>query len=196
MGRRSSRDLWKAKLAGQETGSVRATPVATHYKQGSPFKGVVMGIDPSLRGTGLAVIDYEPRNGGRLLASTTLKMKPQWTLYDCLGRIACAVRELSGQYELTHVAVEQAIYVQNYQTAMTLGSARGAAIAPLAEQGLPVFEYPPLKVKQAVVGIGRASKEQVAKTVTQHLKLPELLAFDEADAAATALCHAMTHRLP
>ena len=61
---------------------------------------------------------------------------------------------------------------------------------------IPIFEYAPLRIKQAVVGFGRASKEQVAKTVRVFLANQELLNFDEADAAATALCHAMTWRDP
>jgi crossover junction endodeoxyribonuclease RuvC len=65
-------------------------------------------------------------------------------------------------------------------------------ISAAAVQGIPVFEYPPLRVKQAVVGYGRASKEQVARTVAQLLTSGEELDFDEADAAGVALCHAMT----
>jgi crossover junction endodeoxyribonuclease RuvC len=77
-----------------------------------------------------------------------------------------------------------------------MGAARGAAIAAAAMQDIPVFEYAPLRIKQAVVGFGRASKEQVAKTVRAHLNSTELLDFDEADATAVALCHAMTWRDP
>ncbi|MDG2170249.1 MAG: crossover junction endodeoxyribonuclease RuvC, partial [Opitutales bacterium] len=83
-------------------------------------------------------------------------------------------------------------YVQNFQTAQILGAACGAAIAAAAVLEKPVFEYPPLRIKQAVVGYGRASKQQVAQTVKQMLVLEEALAFDEADAAGVALCHAFT----
>ena len=90
------------------------------------------------------------------------------------------------------MAVEQTIYVQNFQTAQILGAVRGAVIAAAAVRGFPVFEYPPLRIKQAVVGYGRASKEQLARTVVQLLGHEKELDFDEADAAGTALCHAMT----
>jgi crossover junction endodeoxyribonuclease RuvC len=93
------------------------------------------------------------------------------------------------------VALEQTIYVQNVATAQILGAARGAAIAAAAVLDLPVFEYPPLRVKQAVVGAGRASKEQMGRTVKMLLAHSgSTLPPDEADAAGVALCHAFTWR--
>src|SRR5262249_17334480 len=96
--------------------------------------------------------------------------------------------------EVRHVALEQTIYVQNFQTAQILGAARGAAIAAAALRERPVFEYPPLRGEQAVGGAGRASKEQVARTVAALLGHGRTLAPDEADAAGVALCHAFTWR--
>jgi crossover junction endodeoxyribonuclease RuvC len=90
------------------------------------------------------------------------------------------------------VALEQTIYVQNFQTAQILGAARGAAMAAAALRDLPVFEYAPLRVKQAVAGSGRASKEQLSRTVRSIFGHGRSLAFDESDAAAVALCHAYT----
>jgi crossover junction endodeoxyribonuclease RuvC len=84
--------------------------------------------------------------------------------------------------------------VQNFQTAQILGAARGAAVAAAALREKPIFEYPPLRVKQAVVGLGRASKEQMARTVMAILGHGRTLAPDEADAAGVALCHAFTWR--
>jgi crossover junction endodeoxyribonuclease RuvC len=112
-----------------------------------------------------------------------------------LASIHRAVAEfIDGASGIRHVALEQTIYVQNFQTAQILGAARGAAIAAAALQGLPVFEYPPLRVKQAVSGSGRASKEQVARAVRSLLGHGRDLAADEADAAGVALCHAFTWR--
>ena len=88
---------------------------------------------------------------------------------DCLASISRAIDEVISKYALDCVAVEQTIYVQNFQTAQILGAARGAAIAAVALRDLPIMEYPPLRIKQAVVGYGRASKEQVARTVSQLL---------------------------
>jgi crossover junction endodeoxyribonuclease RuvC len=93
-----------------------------------------------------------------------------------------------------HVALEQTIYVQNFQTAQILGAARGAAIAAASVLGKPIFEYPPLRVKQAVVGFGRADKSQVAGITRQLLRLSAALPLDESDAAAVAFCHAFTWR--
>tara|TARA_Y100000589_G_scaffold159449_1_gene151718 strand:+ start:1175 stop:1486 length:312 start_codon:yes stop_codon:yes gene_type:complete len=91
-----------------------------------------------------------------------------------------------------HVSCEETIYVQNFKTAQIMGSARGAALSAAALREVPVFEYAPLRVKQAVVGFGRASKEQVASTLAQMLSLPEVLPFDQSDALGLALCHALT----
>jgi len=114
-------------------------------------------------------------------------------MFECLGRINGAVGELLDGYAIDAVAVEQTIYVQNFQTAQILGAARGAAIAAAAVQEKPIFEYAPLRIKQAVVGAGRASKEQVARTVMGLTGLGAALQYDESDATAVALCHAFTY---
>jgi crossover junction endodeoxyribonuclease RuvC len=129
-----------------------------------------------------------------LLHSRTVRMPAARSMAECLAEIHRAITAVLEQHTITHVALEQTIYVQNFQTAQILGAARGAAIAAAAVRGLPVFEYPPLRVKQAVVGVGRASKEQVARTVMSLLGHGRTLALDEADAAGVALCHAFTWR--
>jgi len=111
-----------------------------------------------------------------------------------LGEINRAVADFLDGAAVRHVALEQTIFVQNVQTAQILGAARGAAIAAAAFRELPVFEYAPLRVKQAVVGAGRASKEQMARTVMAMLGHGRTLAPDEADAVGVALCHALTWR--
>jgi crossover junction endodeoxyribonuclease RuvC len=113
---------------------------------------------------------------------------------EALAEIHRAVTAFFHGAEVRHVALEQTIFVQNFQTAQILGAARGAAIAAAALHAKPVFEYPPLRVKQAVVGAGRASKEQVARTVMALFGHGRTLAFDESDAAGVALCHAFTWR--
>ena len=158
------------------------------------FKGVVLGIDPSLRGSGFAVIDYQSSHNLRVLETVTLKLKPVLTQIECLAAIGHQVEDFIDQHKIDHVAIEETIYVQNFQTAQVLGAARGAAIATAAMHGLPVFEYAPLRVKQAIVGVGRASKEQVARTIRNLSGLDVGVRFDESDAAAVALCHAFTWR--
>jgi len=203
MARSSVRDLWKAKLEGRLPAPSRVDAVAarrpgvdTAAPAGTrtPFEGLVLGVDPSLRGTGLAVLEFARGRRPLLLHSRTVQVGRSADMPACLAAIHRAVTEVLGAHRVRHVALEQTIYVQNFQTAQILGAARGAAIAAAAVHGEDVFEYPPLRVKQAVVGFGRASKEQVARTVMGILGHGRTLAPDEADAAGVALTHAFTWR--
>lgn len=192
MAKRSVRDLWKAKLEGGDAGKSRAAAEVPGFRR--RFRGTILGIDPSLRGTGLAVVEFSGNERGLLLRSETVRMPKAASMADCLGAIYRAVSVCCERYDIVHVALEQTIYVQNFQTAQILGAARGAAMAAAAVSGKPVFEYAPLRVKQAVVGVGRASKTQMAKTVMALLGHGAILAPDEADAVGTAFCHAFTYR--
>lgn len=218
--RPSSRQLWTTKLNGVPRGKDASLNVEAltslkknlsstkpfkdntqrgplKHKEGAfsqPFKGLVLGVDPSLRRTGLAVIDYRGSTGPALLHAKALPFKPSITLATCLAEIARAVSSVLDTYPIDHVALEQTIFVQNYQTAQIMGAVRGAIIATVALKGLPVFEYPPLRIKQALTGFGRASKEQLSKTVANILKIPFNFSLDEGDAAAAALCHAFTYK--
>jgi crossover junction endodeoxyribonuclease RuvC len=190
--------MWAAKLQGKPMPAPRPIPVTGAAHPGElfskkAFAGLVLGIDPSLRATGLALIEFKRGQNPILLRCATVRVPASRTLAMALAAIHTAVEGfLDGAEGVRHVALEQTIYVQNFQTAQILGAARGAAIAAAALQGLPVFEYPPLRVKQAVAGSGRASKEQVARTVRSILGHARTLAFDESDAAGVALCHAFT----
>jgi len=191
MGRTSVRQLWKAKLEGR-----LAAPAWTDGapRRRAAFAGLVLGIDPSLRGTGHALIEFQPGRPAVLLYARTVRVPARRPMPAALAEIHRAVTEVLAAHAVTHVALEQTIYVQNFQTAQILGAARGAAIAAAALQERPVFEYPPLRVKQAVVGVGRASKQQMQRTVMGLLGHGATLATDEADAAGVALCHALTWR--
>jgi crossover junction endodeoxyribonuclease RuvC len=191
MARTSVRQLWKAKLEGKLASKDWPDAPAP---QRTPFVGRVLGIDPSLRGTGLALIEFLPGRPSVLLRCETVRVPPKHAMSHCLGEIHRAVDRFLAEFDPRHVALEQTIYVQNFQTAQILGAARGAAIAAAALREKEVYEYPPLRVKQAVVGRGHAPKEQVARTVMGLLGHGRPLALDEADAAAVALCHAFTWR--
>lgn len=191
MPRKSARAQWAAQIKAGTVAKRKTAGAPVQFNK-TPFKGIVLGIDPSLRGTGLAVVEFAPRGLGQYLASETVSPPKKADLPDCLGEIASAVSRLITEYSPVAVAIEETIYVQNFQTAQKLGAARGAAIGQAALQGIPVFEYSPLRIKQAVVGYGRASKEQVTRQVSALLKLEKDLPFDEADASAVALCHAFT----
>lgn len=217
MASKNVRQLWAVKLAGgnaaKKPGALAGLPVgsivpvsalrgasapATHPLAGAQrvsFSGQVLGIDPSLRGTGLALIEFKPGSEPVLLRCRTVHVPAKRSMAFALGEISAAVTAFLKDFEVRHVALEQTIYVQNFQTAQILGAARGAAIAAAALHGHEdVWEYPPLRVKQAVVGAGRASKEQMARTVMALLGHGRMLASDEADAAGVALCHAFTWR--
>jgi crossover junction endodeoxyribonuclease RuvC len=159
------------------------------------FSGRVMGIDPSLRGTGIAVVDIYKSQEAQLVFSKTLKMAPRYSQSECVLKISDDIYASCCEYEPCVAAMEQTIYVQNFQTAQILGLARGAAMASLARKRVLLYEYAPLRIKQAVVGFGRAKKEQVSAMVKSILKLEKELPFDESDACAVALCHAFSFRI-
>lgn len=196
------RQMWAAKLAGKPLPAAAPLPKnaastaqeALGLRPRTAFTGIVLGIDPSLRGTGLALIEFAPGRPPVLLRCQTVKVPAKHPMSHALAEIHRAVSGFLDGLEVRHVALEQTIFVQNFQTAQILGAARGAAIAAVALRGHAVYEYPPLRVKQAVVGAGRASKEQMARTVMALLGHGRTLAFDEADAAGVALCHAFTWR--
>ena len=192
MGNKSTRKLWAAHIT--QGGHVARESGAASVTLGKQFRGRVLGIDPSLRGSGFAVLDYGKVNTAQIIETATLKLHRKLSMPECLGAIGNQVDDILNKHSVNHVAVEQTIYVQNFQTAQILGAARGAAIAAAAMRGLPIFEYAPLRVKQAVVGKGRASKEQVARTVQNITGTDFELRYDESDAAAVALCHAFTWR--
>ena len=197
MARMTVRQMWAAKLAGKLTPAAEVSRGDFALTR-APYSGCVLGIDPSLRGTGLALIEFVPKRPPVLLRCQTVKVSAKHSMPFALAEIHRAVTafitENASTVTVRHVALEQTIYVQNFQTALILGAARGAAITAAALLGLPIFEYPPLRVKQAVVGAGRASKVQMARTVMGMLGHGRALAFDEADAAGVALCHAFTWR--
>lgn len=185
--------MWKAKIEGRPVPPARRSGVETRGLR-SAFAGQVLGIDPSLRGTGLALIDFQPGRQAVLLRARTVRVPARRPMAEALAEIHRAVTEFLAGADVRHVALEQTIYVQNIRTAQILGAARGAAIAAAALRDRLVFEYPPLRVKQAVVGVGRASKQQMQRTVMALLGHGAPLAVDEADAAGVALCHALTWR--
>jgi len=195
MSRMNVRMMWKAKLEGRAVPSFSSAPSAPISLSRPPYVGKILGIDPSLRATGLALVEFisgQPRPV--LLYSETVRVPARLTQAEALAQIHQAVARVVAGAQVRHVALEQLIYVQNIRTAQILGAARGAAVSAVAIHNLEIFEYAPLRVKQAVVGVGRASKEQVARTVMAHFGHIAAMDFDESDAAAVALCHAFTGR--
>jgi len=148
----------------------------------------ILAIDPSLRSTGFAVLENSG-NQRRALVYGTIKNSRELLPSGCLVAIHERVVELIGEHRPECAIFESVIYVQSYRTAITLGSARGAALLAAAERGLPIYEYAPRRVKQSVVGRGDAAKGQVGFMVRALLGLTETPAEDAADALAIGLTH-------
>lgn len=129
----------------------------------------------------------------RLMEAMTLSIPPKRPLSECLRRLDEGLAELVMKYQPECAAIEGIFYCKNVKTAVTLGEARGVAITVCSRAKLPVFEYSPRRVKQALVGHGEASKEQVARMVIRLLGLAETPQEDSADALAIAICHAQAH---
>lgn len=148
----------------------------------------VLGIDTSLRSTGIAVVEA----CGNTLTSIeygVIKTSAGLSLARSLRLIYEAIDNIIERSKPVEAAIEGAFYSKNVKTSMLLGAARGSAITACACRDLPVFEYAPRKVKQAVVGFGGAGKEQVGKMVMTLLGIDQKLAEDESDALAIAICH-------
>jgi crossover junction endodeoxyribonuclease RuvC len=149
---------------------------------------VIIGVDPSLRGTGYALLAYN-RSHEKVLTYGVISNPAALTQSACLVAIHKAIDELIVEYRPSAMAIENVIYVQSYKTAIVLGAARGVAILAAASRGLAIHEYAPRKVKQAVVGRGGAQKAQVGFMVRALLGLSETPPADAADAIAIGLTH-------
>jgi crossover junction endodeoxyribonuclease RuvC len=150
---------------------------------------IIFGLDPSLRSTGYGIILVEGRTM-RALTYGVIKNPDKILPSRCLVAIHQRITDLLQEFKPDSVAVEGIIYLQNYQTAITLGSARGAALLAFAEAGLQIYEYAPRRVKSAATGRGGAQKGQVGFMIRAMLGLTENPPPDAADALALALTHA------
>ena len=149
---------------------------------------VLLGIDPSLRGTGYGVLVQE-RGNASSKAHGTIKCPPAWPGSRCLAEISRVLREVIRGHSPTVCVVEGLFYAQNMRTALIMGQARGAALAVVAEAGMEIYELAPRRVKQAIVGYGAASKHAVASMIQRQLNLAEQPEPDAADALAVALAY-------
>ena len=148
----------------------------------------ILGLDPGLRITGFGLVD-QLGTQLRYVASGCIKTK-DGELPGRLKTLLDGVREVIATYQPDVVAVEKVFVNVNPQSTLLLGQARGAAITTLVVHGLAVHEYTALQVKQAVVGHGKAAKEQVCHMVERLLTLSASPSSDAADALACAICHA------
>jgi len=153
---------------------------------------VILGLDPGTASTGFGVISLV---GNRLHALDfgVMQTPPGVPLERRLEQIYTEMGALLARYQPSATAVESLFFNANVRTALAVGQARGVTLLACSQAGCEVFEYTPQQIKQAVVGYGKASKEQVMDMVRVLLALPAALRSDHAaDALGVAICHANT----
>ena len=152
----------------------------------------ILGIDPGSRFTGFGIIEV---NGDRVTPVHQGVIKAGTGEFpQRLGIIFSGIKDLIEEYAPDEMAIETVFVSKNAGSALKLGQARGAAVCAAISLGLPVAEYSPRSVKQAVVGRGSADKVQVQHMITVLLRLKERPSEDAADALAVALCHHHTQQ--
>lgn len=156
-----------------------------------PSRGViVLGVDPGTAVTGYGVVSRDRSGAVTLLECGVIRTASRAPLPDRLRDIYEGIVEVMDRHAPDAVAVEGVFYGKNPRTAVVLGHARGAILLAAALRRLDVAEYPPAEVKSAIVGTGRATKDQVGFMVARLLKLREApKPADAADGVAVALCH-------
>ncbi|MGI6584480.1 MAG: crossover junction endodeoxyribonuclease RuvC [Lutisporaceae bacterium] len=150
---------------------------------------LILGIDPGIAILGYGLVKYEASrftvvDYGAITTDSGLNMSARLTI------IYNGLVDIIERYGPDAFAIEELFFNKNIKTALTVGHARGVAILAGSESGVQVYEYTPLQVKQAVVGYGRADKNQIQQMVKIILNLKEIPKPDDvADALAVAICH-------
>ncbi len=153
----------------------------------SPIR--ILGIDPGLQALGYGVIEGVNRQG-RLIDYGVIHTSTKQVFSERLNLIYEGIQQIIALHHPDRLVFEKLLYCKNVSIALVLGQARGAAIVAGAQAGLPMSEYNPTEIKSAIVGRGRATKEQVQKMVQILLGLPEI---PRPDHAADALAAALTY---
>ncbi|MEX0932153.1 MAG: crossover junction endodeoxyribonuclease RuvC [Candidatus Saccharimonadales bacterium] len=153
---------------------------------------IILGIDPGTAITGFGVIKSE--NGQQtLVGAGVIRTKAGMPLPKRLKNISESINELINEFKPNEMAVEKLYFSKNVKTAMSVSHARGVILLCGETADLPIAEYNPLQVKQAITGYGGADKKQVQEMVKTLLGLKEVPKPDDAaDALAVAICHAAT----
>ena len=155
----------------------------------------IMGIDPGIAHTGYAVIDCHDQELTPLDIGI-IKTSSDTCFPERLKKIGATLEEIIEKYHPCEASVEDIFVAASPRLALKLGQARGVAIYVAGRAQVAIYEYTPLQVKEAIVGYGRASKDQVRKMVSVLLNLKELKIHDDAsDALAIAVCHYQFSRL-
>ena len=150
----------------------------------------ILGIDPGYGITGFGIVEAQ-RGACRLLRCGAITTPPNTDFNWRLGEIYNNMTELMQLAQADAVAIEELFFGNNVTTGIKVAQARGVILLAVQQAGVPVYEYKPMQVKQAVVGYGNASKHQVMDMTKRILNLPAFPNPDDAaDAVAIALCHA------
>ena len=150
----------------------------------------ILGIDPGYAILGWGVIEYRASRH-RLIGYGAVRTEKGEPMPERLKRIYDGLAGIIAEYAPDVCSVEELFFNSNQKTAIGVGEARGVAVVACANAGLPVYEYTPLQIKQALTGYGRAEKQQMQEMVRMVLGLEEAPRPDDAaDAVAAAICHA------
>src|SRR5579859_5703562 len=153
----------------------------------------VMGIDCGSEYTGYGVVEEMPDRRLLCYAVGAIKLRSRDSMAAKLQQIFSQLTHIIAEHRPEVVAIEDVFYAINVKSALKLGQVRGVAMLAASSSGLEVAEYSPLSIKSAVVGYGRAEKQQVQHMVTKLLNLAEIPEPpDAADALAIAICHLHT----
>jgi crossover junction endodeoxyribonuclease RuvC len=149
----------------------------------------ILGIDPGYAILGYGIVDSFA-NKYALVECGAVTTDKDMPMPERLSHIFGELTDLIAEFRPEAAAVEELFWGSNQKTAIHVGQARGAAVVACARAGLPVYEYTPLQIKQALTGNGRADKRQMQEVVRSVLGLKEIIRPDDAtDAAAAAICH-------
>jgi crossover junction endodeoxyribonuclease RuvC len=153
----------------------------------------ILGIDPGSRLTGFGVLDFNADNPEYVASGAVNSTDGEFP--QRLKQIFNSVSEIVAEYQPDALAIESVFVHKNAGSALKLGHARSAAMCATFALNLEVYEYAPREIKQAIVGTGAATKEQVQHMVVSMLRLDGAPSLDAADALAAALCHGHQRRL-
>lgn len=156
---------------------------------------IVLGIDPGIAITGVALIKEE-KSHLSLVTCHAITSSPKITTSERLSLLFDQLVQLVKSQKPDVAVLENLFFNTNAKTALVVGQARGVVQLALSQQKIPITEYTPLQVKMALTGYGRADKNQIQQMVKTILKLPKILTPDDvADAAAIALTHCFSYKM-
>ncbi len=155
---------------------------------------IILGIDPGIAIVGYGLIKMDG-NKLTMLEYGCINTSSKSDTPTRLKVIYDEISDIIKEYNPSELAIEELFFNKNVKTAITVGQARGVEILAAANNGLEIYEYTPLQIKQAVVGYGRAEKHQIQEVVKMILNLNQIPKPDDAaDALAVAICHSFAHK--